>query len=350
MSSIQSGIINLVDGNGLSHNDTQAIFREIMQGKTNNSQIASFLTALSIRGESPEIISGAVEIMREYACKIKPNIGEPLVDTCGTGGDNANTFNISTLSAIIAAGAGIKIAKHGNRSVSSKCGSADLLEAFGVKIDLEPEKVKDNIEKIGFGFMFAPKFHPAMKHVMPARKSLKMKTIFNILGPLTNPANAKSHVMGVFDKNLIRPLTEVMKNLGSNHIFIINSEPGIDEIIPYSEVHVGEVKNGKIEYYSMKPSDFGINSFELEEISGGSIEKNLEIAVNILKNEDVGIKRDIVLINAAFAVLSVHDELSYEEAFEKVKNALISGKALDKLRELVEASKGNMNKFNQIIN
>ena len=349
MSSIQSGITTLVEGNDLSRYDTQQIIREIMQGHANDPQIASFLTALSIRGETSEIIAGAAEIMREYASQINPNTTEPLVDTCGTGGDNANTFNISTLAAIVAAGAGVHIAKHGNRSISSKCGSADILEAFGVKINLEPKEVKQVIEKIGIGFMFAPKFHPAMKHVMPVRRSLKMKTVFNILGPLTNPANAKSHVLGVFDKELIQPLAEVMNKLEANHVYIINSEPGIDEIIPYSEVHVGEVKNGKIEYYSLKPSDFGVNSFYMSEIEGGTIEKNLEIAVKILKNEDSGIKREIVLINAAYAVLSAYGDMKYEEAYAKVKESLCSGKALEKLGQLVKETNGSILKFKEII-
>ncbi|UYP47039.1 Anthranilate phosphoribosyltransferase [Candidatus Lokiarchaeum ossiferum] len=349
MSSIQSGIINLVEGNELSRYDTQQIIREIMQGHTSDSEIASFLTALCIRGETSEIIAGAAEIMREYASQITPNTTEPLVDTCGTGGDNANTFNISTLAAIVAAGAGVHIAKHGNRSISSKCGSADLLEAFGVKINLEPEEVKSIIEKIGIGFMFAPKFHPAMKYVMPVRRSLKMRTVFNILGPLTNPANAKSHVLGVFNKELIQPLAEVMNKLGANHVYIINSEPGIDEIIPYSEVHVGEVKEGEIEYYSLKPSDFGVNSFYMSELSGGTIEKNLEIAVKILKNEDLGIKREIVLINAAFAVLSAYGDMTYDTAYEKVKEALTTGKALKKLEELVRETQGSILKFNEVI-
>ncbi len=349
MSSIQTGITTLVEGNVLSRYDTQQILREIMQGQTNDAQIASFLTALSIRGETSEIIAGAAEIMREYASQINPETTEPLVDTCGTGGDNANTFNISTLSAIVAAGAGIHIAKHGNRSISSKCGSADLLEAFGVNINQEPEEVREVIEKIGIGFMFAPKFHPAMKYVMPVRRSLKMKTVFNILGPLTNPANAKSHVLGVFDKKLIQPLVEVMNTLGSNHVYIINSDPGIDEIIPYSKVHVGEVKEGKINYYTLKPSDFGIKSFYMKEITGGTVEKNLEIAVKILRNEDIGIKREIVLINATFAVLSAYGHMTYEAAYAKVKESLTSGKALAKLGELVKESKGSILKFEQVI-
>ncbi len=348
MSKIEMGIKSLVAGNAINQEETQDIMRKIMSGDVNDIQIASFLTALRIRGETPDNITGAAKIMREFANGIHPKETKHMVDVVGTGGDNANTFNISSLAAIVAASAGVTVAKHGNRSVSSKCGAADILEALGVKIDLEPSKVEECINSAGIGFMFAPKFHPAMKYAMPVRRMLKMRTIFNILGPLTNPASAESYVLGVYDKELIKPISEVMKNLGAKHIYVVNSEPGIDEIIPISEVHFGEVIGQEIKYYSLKPSDFGVEAIKLEDIQGGTLDKNLEIAVNILKNKETGAKKQVVLINAAFAILASGLSTDYKEAYKKAEDTIESGKVLKTLKKFVKNSGGDLATFEKL--
>lgn len=260
---ISDGITTLVNGQVLNLAQMQDVMNEIMSGQAADAQIASFLTALRIRGENAEIIQGAAYKMREFAKKIAPRVQGTLVDIVGTGGDYAGTFNISSLAALVAAGAGVNVAKHGNRAVSSTCGSADILESFGVKIDLEPSQVENVINEIGIGFMFAPKFHPAMKFAMPVRKALKMRTIFNILGPLTNPADAKATVLGVYERNLIEPITKAMAGLGADHVFVVHSDPGIDEIVPINKVYIGEVINGQTKFYEKTAKDFVLSQITI---------------------------------------------------------------------------------------
>ncbi len=350
MSKIVEGIKKLVNDVQLPEDHAKEIMHEIMSGNATESQIGGYLTALRIKGETVDVVSAAAEVMREFSNRIHPKNVKNLVDTCGTGGDNADTFNISTLAALVAAGAGARIAKHGNRSVSSSCGSADILEGFGAKIDSEPQVVEDMIEEIGFGFMFAPRFHPAMKYAMPTRKSLAMRTIFNILGPLTNPASANRHIMGVFDKGLTEKMAEVMKNLGADHVFVVHSEPGIDEIVPISDVYISELKNGKIHSYILGPNDFGIDNVNLDELKGGELEQNIEIAKNILNANDNGIRKKIVVINAAYALISSGIVQDLNEAIEKAEYSLTSGAAKQKLKQFVEKSGGSLHKFEQIFN
>jgi anthranilate phosphoribosyltransferase len=344
---ITEGITSLVNGESLSRDQTQEVLREIMSGKAQDAQIASFLTALRMRGETIDNIHGAALVMREFASQIHPKTTSRLVDTCGTGGDHAGTFNISTLAAIVAAGAGVTIAKHGNRSVSSSCGSADLLEGLGVKIDLEPKDVEQMIEKIGIGFMFAPKFHPAMKYAMPVRKALKMRTIFNILGPLTNPANAQSHVLGVFDEALVEPITKVMAQLGAEHVFVVHSAPGIDEIVPISEIKIGEVKDGQINYQTLTPKQLKMKKMTKKDVQGGDLATNLTIAKGILTNQEKGTKRQVVILNAAYAIYASGITSSLEKAMEMADESLTSGKALDKLHQMVIESNGDQTKYAQ---
>src|SRR5271157_5062456 len=342
---ILNGINSLVNGATLSTPQAESIMKEIMSGQAEVPQIAGFLTALRIRGETPDVILGAASIMREFACKIAPACSGRLVDTCGTGGDNAQTFNISTLGAIVASGAGASVAKHGNRSVSSKCGSADLLEGFGVNVDLEPAEVEKMIAEVGIGFMFAPKFHPAMKYAMPIRKSLAMRTIFNILGPLTNPAGATAHVLGVFDAQLVEPITEVMAKLGTEHAYVVHSEPGIDEIVPISKVYIGEVVNDAYNFQTLTPQNFGVSEITMEDVRGGDPETNLQIAADILQNRDHGIKREIVVINAAYAIHAAGIADTLEQATELAVESLNSGAALEKLGKMVANSNGDIDKF-----
>jgi len=308
------------------------------------------LVALRIRGETPDIIVGAAKAMRSCSNQIKPKVNEIVCDTCGTGGDGANTFNISTIAALIAAGAGVKIAKHGNRSISSKCGSADLLEGFGVKIDLEPSKVEEIISRIGIGFMFAPKFHPAMKFAMPVRMKLGMRTIFNILGPLTNPADAKGHVLGVFNKDLVDVIAKVMLQLDAKKIYVVHSEPGVDEIVPTGNIYISEVKDKEIISKIYKPSDFKMRKCKIEDLRGGNLENNIKIAVEILTSKDKGIKRDVSIINAAHVLLASGKVDTFQEACELCNDSIETEKALKKLEQLIKETGGSIEVFNSVIN
>ena len=332
---IKDAINLLVKGKDLSEEEMTGSMRDIMEGQATDAQIASFLTALRIKGETVREITGAAKVMREKAKKIKAP--EYTVDTCGTGGDMSNTFNISTTSAFIVAACGIPVAKHGNRSVSSRSGSADVLEALGVKIDLEPEKVEKCLGATGFGFMFAPLFHPAMKYATGARKEMGIRTIFNILGPLTNPAEAERQVIGVFSDALTEPLAKVLANLGAKHAFIVHGEDGLDEITNTDKTKISELKNKGIDTYFITPEDLGFDRAKKQDLFGGAAEENAKITVDILKGKK-GPKRDIVIMNAAAALITGDRAKSFTEAAEKASEAIDSGAALKKLEEVKAAS------------
>ena len=332
---IKEAIKMLTQSIHLSENEMIEAMNDIMEGRSTDAQTASFLTALRINGETIEEITGAAKVMREKASKIKAP--ENTVDTCGTGGDMAHTFNISTTAAIIVAAAGIPVAKHGNRSVSSSCGSADILEALGVKIDLSPQKVERCLEETGFGFMFAPLFHPAMKYAIGPRKEMGIRTIFNILGPLTNPAGAKRQVLGVFSDNLTETMANVLGNLGIIHAFIVHGEDGLDEITNTGSTKVSELKNGKIETYFITPEDFGFKKARNEDLTGGTAAENVKITLDIL-NGTGGPKRDITVMNAAAALLAGNAANDFLEAAKKAINTIDSGLALKKLDEIKRAS------------
>lgn len=329
--------------------EAEEIMREIMSGKVQDSQLGALLTALSMKGEEIEEITGFARIMREFSNRIEPNVNGDLLDTCGTGGDKIKTFNISTISALVVAGAGVPVAKHGNRAVTSKCGSADILEGFGVKIDLPPEEVKNCIEEVGIGFMFAPLFHPAMKYAMPTRRALKIRTVFNILGPLTNPANAKCHVLGVFQKAMTPVMAKVLKGLDAKHVFAVHNSCGIDEIAPVGINYITEVNNGNIESYAMTNEDFNLPRCDVEDILSGNLEENLKIATRILTNKGNGAKFNTVLMNAALALKSVNKATELQECVSIAKNSLESGSALEKLKSLIEVSGGDINKLNSLL-
>ncbi len=332
---IKDAINLLVQGKDLSEEEMTGSMRDIMEGQATDAQIASFLTALRIKGETVHEITGAAKVMREKAKKIKAP--EYTVDTCGTGGDMSNTFNISTTSAFIVAACGIPVAKHGNRSVSSRSGSADVLEALGVKIDLEPEKVEKCLGATGFGFMFAPLFHPAMKYATGARKEMGIRTIFNILGPLTNPAEAERQVIGVFSDALTEPLAKVLANLGAKHAFIVHGEDGLDEITNTDKTKISELKNKGIDTYFITPEDLGFDRAKKQDLLGGAAEENAKITVDILKGKK-GPKRGIVIMNAAAALLTGDRAKSFTDAVEKASEAIDSGAALKKLEEVKVAS------------
>ena len=331
-------LTKIMERKNLSIEEAADLMKQIMSGGVSDVQLSAILTALQMKGETIEEITGFAQIMRQYANQIKPQVKGTLVDTCGTGGDVVKTFNISTLSALVTAGAGYSVAKHGNRSVSSKCGSADLLEALGVNIGLKPEMVQQCIEEVGIGFMFAPNFHPAMKYAMPARKGLGIRTVFNILGPLTNPASATGQILGVYDKNLVEPLAHVLNNLGVGRAFVIHSEPGIDEIVPNSKVYMAEITHNNVSLSEKANNDFMCPKFTLEQIASADVKGNTEIARNILNGEDQSIRRDLVAINSAYAILTAEENMTFQDALDKAKNSIESGKALEKLNNLAELS------------
>ncbi|NPA51720.1 MAG: anthranilate phosphoribosyltransferase [Aquificae bacterium] len=323
----------------LTSKEVKDLFSTIMEGKATDAQIGAILTGLKMKGETEEEISSAASVMREKAVKVPIKNRENLVDTCGTGGDKINTFNVSTITAFVIAGAGAKVAKHGNRSVSSKCGSADLMEALGIKIDMTPSQVAYAIEEIGLGFLFAPIYHPAMKNVVRQRKELGVRTIFNILGPLSNPAGAKYQLLGVYDKNLVEPLTKVLMLLGIERAFVVHGLEGLDEISITGETLIGELNYQDISIYKISPRDFGLKESSLNEIQGGDLEDNKKIAMDILTGKDKSSKTDMVVLNSAFALKIAGVVSSIEEGIEKSKDSIHSGKAYTVLEKLREYSK-----------
>ncbi|HLC61133.1 MAG TPA: anthranilate phosphoribosyltransferase [Candidatus Nanoarchaeia archaeon] len=332
---IQQAIIKLSEKKNLSEIETASAMEFIMEGKATNSQIKEFLLGLKSKGETIDEITACAKVMREKSFRIDPDV-KHLVDTCGTGGDNSGTFNISTAAAFVAAGAGAAVAKHGNKSISSKCGSADVLKYLGVNIELEPKNVQDCIEKVGIGFLFAPKFHPAMKYAMDARKELGVRTIFNILGPLTNPAGAKSQLIGVFDSKLLPVMANVLKNLGSRHVMIVNGN-GLDEISISDKTDVFELKNGIIENYSINPSEFGFKLCTISDLKGDNPKDNAKIIIDVL-NGLKGPKRDVVVLNAAAALLACGLAKDFEGGIALASRSIETGNAMEKLNKLIKFS------------
>lgn len=332
---IKESINKVINSINLSQEESSLTMNEIMSGEATPAQIASFITALRMKGETIDEITGCAKVMREKVTPIKPK-ADYLVDTCGTGGDNSHTFNISTISALVASGAGVSIAKHGNKAISSKCGSADLLKELGVNTDANEEVVTKCIDEVGIGFLFAPMLHPAMKHAIGPRREIGIRTIFNILGPLTNPAGAKSQVLGVYDPNLTEILAHVLKNLGSHHVFIVHGN-GFDEITTTGITNVTELKDGSIKSYTIKPTDFGINEVDKAELIGGTAEENAKITLSILKGER-GAKRDIVLLNASAAIVVGSKASDFAEGIHIAEKSIDSGKAMEKLEMLRKVS------------
>jgi len=328
---IKESLNVLVQGKDLSEPEMIGSMRDIMEGQATDALIASFLTALRIKGETVDEITGAVKVMREKATKIIAPAN--TVDTCGTGGDMANTFNISTTSALVVAACGSPVAKHGNRSVSSRSGSADVLEALGIKIDLEPKKVEQCLASTGFGFMFAPLFHPAMKYAIGPRREMGIRTIFNILGPLTNPAGAERQVLGVFNDSLTDVMAGVLANLDVKHAFIVHGEDGLDEITNTDRTKVSELKNGRIDTYFISPEDFGFRMAKKSDLAGGTARENADITIEILKGE-TGPARDIVIMNSAAALMAGDRAHDLRTAAGMAAESIDSGAALKKLEEI----------------
>ncbi len=325
-------IKSVVERKDLTLEQASAVMEEIMTGKATDAQIAALITALRLKGETVDEIAGFASAMRKHALPVKVK-AVSLVDTCGTGGDAPNTFNISTTAAFIVAGAGVPVAKHGNRSVSSKSGSADVLEALGVKIELSPEEVAECIDRIGIGFLFAPCFHRAMKYAIGPRRQIGIRTVFNVLGPLTNPAGAEHQVVGVYDGALTEVIARALGNLGVKHALVVHGDDGADEITVTGGSTISELKDGAVETYRVHPEMFGMEVAPPASIAGGTAEENAEILMAVLGGEK-GPKRDVSLLNAAAALVAADRAADLEEGIELASNSVDSGEARRKLEEL----------------
>jgi len=325
-----------VDSKELSVKD---FMQSLMSGVLSDDIIESYVLALNEKGLTSENIFDAATVMRQFAKQVDILDKTYLVDTCGTGGDGIQTFNVSTLSAIVAASAGVKVAKHGGRSVSSKCGSADVLEALGVNVNLAPEKVASLVNDIGIAFMFAPNFHPAMRYAAPVRKKLGVRTIFNVLGPLANPASATHQVLGVYEAQLTETMAEVLSQLGSEHVMVVHGEDGMDEISISSGTRISELKNKSITTYTIKPTDFGLNMADLKTIQVDNVDASKAMMLDVLEGHE-GPHRDITLLNAGAAIYVSGITTTLKDGTEKAASVIDQGLALKKLDALKVASHG----------
>ena len=330
---IKEALQKVAEGISLTEKEAQDIMLHIMQGMASESQIAAYLIGLRMKGETVEEITGSVKAMREMAVRIY--VDDPqVVDTCGTGGDRTNSFNISTAAAFVVAGGGMTVAKHGNRSVSSQSGSADVLFALGVNIDLSPERVEECINEVGIGFLFAPLYHGAVQHCAKPRTDLGIRTMMNILGPLSNPAGATIQVLGVYDQTLTEKLAQVLIRLGTHHCFVFHGKDGLDEITLTNFTYVSEGKAGRISSYHVSPADFGLNMVSSKELRGGTPDQNADIIENILRGRHDA-KRDVVLVNAAPVFVACGKAKTLQEGYGRALEVLESGAAYEKLEKLI---------------
>lgn len=334
----QQALVRLIDQREIFYDEMLSLMRQIMSGEVSAAQIAGILVGLRVKKETIGEISAAAFVMREFSSKVPVSKREHLVDTCGTGGDAAHTFNISTASALVAAAAGARVAKHGGRSVSSTCGSADVLEALGVNLNLTPEQVGHSIDEIGIGFMFAPNFHGAMKHAAPVRRELGVRTIFNVLGPLTNPAGADNQVMGVFHPDLVGIQARVLQRLGSRHVLVVHGSDGMDEITISGSTSIAELKEGNIIEYTVQPSDFGLPAASLDTIRVTNVDEAKTMLLSVLDNQ-LGTARDIVLLNAGAAIYVAGLTNSLAEGVNTASRVIASGAAKAKLAQLISISR-----------
>jgi anthranilate phosphoribosyltransferase len=333
---IQEAIQQLLDGRGLARDGAREVMGEIMRGEASPAQIGGFLVALRAKGETVDEIAGCAEAMREHVVPVRPQ-REDLVDTAGTGGDGARTLNISTAAAIVAAAAGAGVAKHGNRAVSSASGSADVLEALGFRLELTPERIAASIDELGFGFMFAPLHHPAMKHAAPVRRELATRTVFNVLGPLTNPAGARAQIVGVYAPELVRTMAEVLAQLGARRAFVVHGAHGIDELSPAGPNLVSEVVDGAVVARTIDPVELGIERCDPAELHGASPEENADAIRAVFEGGDGG-RRSAVLLNAAGAIAAGGRADDLREGLELAREAVDSGAAAQRLGELARFS------------
>ncbi len=339
---IKEAIARLVEKSDLTEDNMVDVMNEIMSGEATDAQIGSFITALRIKGESVEEISGAVRVMRDKATPIVSGVdtadGGVLVDTCGTGGDGSGTFNVSTTTAFVVAGAGIPVAKHGNRSVSSNCGSADVLEAAGVSLEIDADRIGECIREVGIGFLFAPALHGAMKYAIGPRKEMGIRTIFNILGPLTNPAGANVQVLGVFDGGLTEPLARVLGKLGSKRAVVVHGEGNLDELTVTGKTRVSELKDGEVNTYSIDPGKLGFARADIADLQGGADAAESAAQMRAVLDGEKGAKRDMVLLNSGAALMVAGSAADLQEGIKLAAATIDSGKALAKLDHLVSYS------------
>jgi anthranilate phosphoribosyltransferase len=340
---IKEGIEKLVEKRDLTCNEASEIMKEIMSGNATPAQIAAFITALRMKGETIEEITAFAKVMKDFCHKIHPKIHSRLIDTCGTGGDKIKTFNISTTSAFVVAGAEIAIAKHGNRSVTSKCGSADVLENLGLNLNVTPKTVEEAIEKVGIGFMFAPAFHPAMKHAIGPRREIGIRTVFNVLGPLTNPANADAQVIGVYSASLVEKVAGVLKHLGLKEAMVVHGLDGLDEISTTGKTLIAWLKNGEIKILEKTPEDFGVRKAVPDEIKGANPEESAELTFKIINGhiskDDP--RRTIAVVNAAAGIIVGGKADDFHYGIELAQESIESGAAYKKLKALIEAYDGS---------
>ena len=334
---IQLALQKLLNKQDLAADEMREVMRLIMSGKASDAQIGGFLIALRCKGETIDEIAAAAEVMRELASKVAVT-GEHVIDTCGTGGDGANTFNISTTCAFVVAAAGGQVAKHGNRSVSSSCGSADVLEAAGVNLDLSAEQVAQCVNDIGVGFLFAPKHHGAMKHTIKVRKEMGVRTLFNLLGPLSNPADAPNQLIGVFAHEWLEPLAQVLKKLGSRHVLVVHADDGLDEISIASATTIAELKDGAVSTYTITPEQFGFKRAGLSDLAVDGAASSLMMVKSVLDNKD-GAARDIVLLNAGAAIYAANITDTLAAGIEKARQVIADGAARAKFDALIAHSK-----------
>ncbi len=330
---MQSAIRAITEHRNLSDDEMAEVMRLLMQGKASDAQIGAFLTGLRMKGETVEEISAAASVMRELVTPVVVDVPH-LIDTCGTGGDGASTFNISTTSAFVVAAAGAHVAKHGNRSISSKSGSADVLEAAGVNLDLTPQQVAQCIEKVGVGFMFAPKHHSAMKHVIGPRREMGIRTLFNVLGPLTNPAGAQNQLLGVYDARWLEPLAKVLERLGSHHVLVVHAEDGLDEITISGPTHMVELKQGALRHIEITPEQFGMQRAGLDTLTVDRPGRSLDMMRQVL-DDKAGPARDTVLLNAGAAIYAAGITGTLQQGVDKAREVLARGAARKRLEQLV---------------
>ena len=324
-------VTKLKQGQNLSFEESKSLFSDLMEGKHAENQIIEILESLIKKGETKDELAGGIFILRDKATKVSADTN--TIDTCGTGGDGQNSLNISTAAAIVLASMGVKVAKHGNKAVSSNCGSADVLEALKININLKPKEVEESIKKFNFAFMFAPNYHSAMKHVGPARKKIGKKTIFNLIGPLSSPAQVKRQVIGVFDKKWMKPFAEALKENNVIHAYIVHSDDGMDEISPFATTNVVELKDGKINEFTINPKDLGINEGDKENLKGKNAEYNSEKIIDIFKGTSNEFSQSVAL-NTAAGLIVAGKENNFKNAFDKATNHLSSGKVFEHLTKL----------------
>jgi anthranilate phosphoribosyltransferase len=338
---IQATVARLLDGHDLTRAEACDTMNEIMRGDATQAQIAGFLVALRAKGETADEIAGCAEAMREHVLAVRPQ-REDLVDIVGTGGDGANTYNISTAAALVAAGAGAGIAKHGNRAASSATGAADVLEALGLRLELEPERIERSIDELGFGFLFAQAHHPAMRHAAPVRKELATRTVFNVLGPLTNPAGARALMLGVYSPELTRTLAAALVQLGVKRAYVVHGAGGIDELSPCGPNLVCEVENGSVREYELDPLDLGIERCDPSDLQGGDPATNAQALRDVLAGIDDGGHRAAVILNAAGGIAAAGHAENLREGIERARDSIDSGAAVTRLAELVAFSQAEV--------